>query len=68
MNLFWRDFTHQLFSSLQKIILNMAQTKHTAMKSTPDSNDDDNSDLENKSTGDKRKQRVEFSEDDIDYI
>jgi hypothetical protein len=46
----------------------MAQTKHTAMKSTPDSNDDDNSDLESKSTGDKRKQRVEFSEDDIDYI
>jgi hypothetical protein len=54
----------------------MARTKHTA-KSTGynrermndhNSNDDDSSDLEKKSTGDKRKQRDEFSEDERDYI
>jgi hypothetical protein len=33
-----------------------------------ETNDDDSSDLEKKSTGDKRKQRDELSEDDRDYI
>ena len=55
----------------------MARTKHTAIKSTGDernrmddpvSNDDDSSDLEKKSTRDKRKQRDEFSEDERDCI
>ena len=51
----------------------MAQRKHTAMKSTGDErnwmddpvlNDDDSSDLEEKSAGDKRKQRDELSDDE----
>ena len=54
----------------------MARTKHIPQR-VPDnreqmndhnSNDDVSSDLEKKSTGDKRKQRDEFSEDERDYI